>query len=163
MGLALNFWVNPESCGNHEYYENYIRFMAVSDWNGGLGTSFAYIRKTDEGEKMLGFITLRASSYTKIYEGRLHGDPAIEIFNLAVSKDVEHQGIGAALMKFAFSMADKIGRRLIGIRYVTVCADKEAVGFYEKMGFGKIEEYGEIPRDNMNEGCVPMFLRIRQS
>ena len=47
-----------------------------------------------------------------------------------------------------------------GIQYVTLCADQQAVPFYEKLKFGRLDEQGEIPREQWNENCVPMFLRL---
>lgn len=159
-GLAFEFEVNPDSCINNTHYENYIRFVAISDHSSGKGTTFVYIRENDGVKKLLGFITLRATSYIRLHEDRIDGEPALEVFELAVSKDVEHTGIGSALISVAFAEADLINEEHMGVRYITVCADEKSVGFYEKMGFGKIENYGDVPRDYWNEDCVPMTVML---
>ena len=161
-GLAWGFQVDPDSCGNHEHYEEYIRLTAINDHNAGLGTTHAFIRQNEEtGEKkLLGYITLRATSYIKTFEGVMHGSPALEIFELAVDKTVEHEGIGTILVKFALAKAHELNQSEVGIQYVTLCADELAVPFYEKMGFARMDDYGDVPRDNWNVDCVPMFIKL---
>lgn len=160
MGLACDFQVNPDSCGNHEHYEEYIRFIAIGDKTAGMGTTHAFVRDDGTEQKLLGYITLRATSYIKMIDNIPHGSPAIEIFELAVNKDYEKNGIGTILVQFAITLAGELNEGSMGIRYITLCADKLAVPFYEKMGFAKVEDYGEIPRENWNVNCIPMFLKI---
>lgn len=160
-GLAFSFRVNPDSCGNHEHYEQYIRFSALTDHKCGRGTTFVFLSEDDK--KLLGYITLRANSYIKTVDDKPEGDPAMEIFELAVSADVEHNGLGKTLVEYAITLASDIKAQAMGIRYVVVCADKEAVGFYEKIGFGRVADYGDIPRDHWNDNCDPMFLGLPES
>ena len=159
-GLAWEFQVNPSSCGNHEHYEEYIRFIAVSDQASGKGTTHAFIRRTESTEQMIGYITLRATSYTQIIGGTLYGNPAMEIFELAVCSTAEGMHIGTELVKFALVRALELNDSSLGIRYVTLCADPQAVPFYEKLGFGRMDEQGEIPREQWNANCVPMLLKL---
>lgn len=163
IGLAWGFQVNPSSCGNHGHYEEYIRLIATTDRMCGRGTTHVFVRRDDEGEKLLGYITLRATSYTKIIDGTTYGNPAMEIFELAVSKDVEGQHVGTALMKFALTQAMELKETMLGIEYITLCADEMAVPFYEKLGFGRIDSQGEIPREQWNVNCVPMFLKLPET
>ena len=83
IGLAWVFQVNPSSCGNHSHYEDYIRFMALDDRRGGKGVTYAFIRQEEMASSLLGYITLRATSYTETIEGQTYGNPAVEIFELA--------------------------------------------------------------------------------
>jgi len=62
LGLTWLFQVNPDSCGNNEHYENYIKFSALTDKRYGLGTTHALIGEEDGKLILLGFITLRSSS-----------------------------------------------------------------------------------------------------
>ena len=58
----------------------------------------------------------------------------------AVINDLQGKGIGKALMQFAENLA-----RDRGYKRITMHARKNAVGFYEKMGYRKIgEEFQEI-------------------
>ena len=159
-GLAWKFQVNPSSCGNHEHYENYIRLMALTDQQSGKGTTHVFVRRTETTEEILGYITLRATSYTQIIGGKVYGNPALEIFELAVKEGVEGNHIGTELVKFALATALDLNDTTLGIQYVTLCADQQAVPFYEKLRFGRLDEQGEIPREQWNENCVPMFLRL---
>lgn len=159
-GLAWKFQVNPSSCGNHEHYEDYIRFIALGDRSKGKGVTYVFLHNRETSTELLGYITLRATSYIEIIEGKTYGNSALEIFELAVSKDVERQGIGTDLIKFALSKALEWKTSLLGIEYITLCSDANAVPFYEKSGFKRVDEYGEIPRDQWNTNCIPMFLKL---
>lgn len=160
IGLAWKFQVNPSSCGNHEHYEEYIRLIALDDRRRGKGVTYAFLRHSEESVDLLGYITLRATSYIEIMDGKTCGNPALEIFELAVSKDAEKNGIGTDLIKFALAKALEWKSGFLGIEYVTLCSDQKAVPFYEKFGFKRVDEYGEIPREEWNINCIPMFLKL---
>ena len=68
-------------------------------------------------------------------------DPqTVRLRQMAVVDDVQGKGIGRALMQFAENLAR--GR---GYKRITMHARKNAVGFYEKMGYKKFgEEFMEI-------------------
>lgn len=64
----------------------------------------------------------------------------VRLRQMAVVNDLQGKGIGKALMQFAENLA-----RDRGFRKITMHARKNAVGFYEKMGYRKIgEEFNEI-------------------
>lgn len=157
-GLAFGFEVNPESCSNHGHYEFYIRFTAITDHVSGRGTTFVFLN--DDESKILGYITLRSNAFIHKYDRGMEGEPAIEILELAVSKDFERKGVATALFQYAATIAQHVNEKYMGVRYMVVCADKPAEGFYRKMEFERIEEQGEIPRDNWNDNCTPMFIRL---
>ena len=68
-------------------------------------------------------------------------DPeTVRLRQMAVVNDVQGKGIGRALMQFAENLA-----RDRGYKRITMHARKNAVGFYERMGYKKIgEEFEEI-------------------
>ncbi|HEU0109872.1 MAG TPA: GNAT family N-acetyltransferase [Flavisolibacter sp.] len=64
----------------------------------------------------------------------------VRLRQMAVLNDLQGKGIGKALMQFAENLA-----RDRGYRRITMHARKNAIGFYEKMGYKKIgEEFEEI-------------------
>lgn len=64
----------------------------------------------------------------------------VRLRQMAVVNDLQGKGIGKALMQFAENLA-----RDRGFRKITMHARKNALGFYEKMGYRKIgEEFHEI-------------------
>jgi ribosomal protein S18 acetylase RimI-like enzyme len=64
----------------------------------------------------------------------------VRLRQMAVSNDLQGKGIGKALMNFAENIA-----RDRGYRVITMHARKNAVGFYEKMGYKIISpEFVEI-------------------
>ena len=84
-------------------------------------------------------------------------------FELAVDSRFERRGLGTIMVKFAFVRAEKLRNSSLGIQYIALCADPCAVSFYERpeLGFAKIGDYEDIPRDGWNKTCVPMFVRIK--
>ena len=64
----------------------------------------------------------------------------VRLRQMAVINDLQGKGIGRALMQFAENLA-----RDRGYRRITMHARKNALGFYEKMGYRKVgEEFNEI-------------------
>ncbi len=159
-GLAWSFQVNPDSCGNPEHYENYLRLVAITDRKEGNGVTYVVLEEQEENKKICGFVTLRTSSVIKQYEKKVQGEAALEITELAVDKYYEHKGVGKLLLALAVSIANEINTRFASVMHVALCADPMAVPFYKRFGFKKMEEYGDIPRDGWNEDCIPMMLTL---
>ena len=64
----------------------------------------------------------------------------VRLRQMAVLNDLQGKGIGKALMQFAENLA-----RDRGYKKITMHARKNAIGFYEKMGYRKVgEEFQEI-------------------
>lgn len=64
----------------------------------------------------------------------------VRLRQMAVLNDLQGKGIGKALMQFAENLA-----RDRGYKRITMHARKNALGFYEKMGYKKIgKEFEEI-------------------
>ena len=68
-------------------------------------------------------------------------DPqTVRLRQMAVINDLQGKGIGSALMNFAENLA-----RDRGYKRITMHARKNALGFYEKMGYKQVgEEFEEI-------------------
>jgi predicted GNAT family N-acyltransferase len=68
-------------------------------------------------------------------------DPqTVRLRQMAVVNDLQGKGIGKALMNFAENLA-----RDRGYRKITMHARKNAIGFYEKMGYKQVgKEFQEI-------------------
>lgn len=68
------------------------------------------------------------------------GPGTVRLRQMAVLNDLQGKGIGKALMQFAENLA-----RDRGYKRITMHARKNAIGFYEKMGYRRIgEEFEEI-------------------
>lgn len=141
------------------HYENYIRFVALSERKFGQSVTHVCIDK--EKNQLLGYVSIRVTSLiSKDANGTLVVHPSLEISELAVSDSCERMGIGTMLVDVALAISDEIRNNFAGIRYVVVCADPQAVGFYKKLGFGEIRELFETPRDGFNDNCTPMYIQL---
>lgn len=63
--------------------------------------------------------------------------PAVKIARLAVDSDLRESGLklGKQLVDLAVAIASEIVAEHVGCRFVVVDSKKDAVKFYEKMGF----------------------------
>ena len=75
----------------------------------------------------------------------------------------KYKQIGTQMVEFALLTADTLRQEHLGIKYVVLCADPKAVGFYEKLGFGCIEDLYQVPRDGSNSDCVPMYIQLPEN
>jgi ribosomal protein S18 acetylase RimI-like enzyme len=157
-GLAREFQVNPDSCGNHSHYEEYIKYCAVTDYMTGKGRT--YIILNEDPQEIIGFVTLRASSLVDVGGKPISGRSAVEITELAVSANYEKQGYGKMLTDLALTIVDTMRTEYLGIEYITLCSDPQSVPFYSHIGFSKIADYYEIPREGWNENCIPMAMKL---
>ena len=143
VGLAWTFQVSPDSCNNPDYYTQYIRFNALSNHIKGMGVTHILIDTAKQN--IAGFITLRATSLVSEGTDKIKlVEPAIEIAELAVDAKYERQGIGSALIGIAIDVSDELRKKVIGIRHIVVCADKSAIEFYKKLGFGELSSLYEV-------------------
>lgn len=158
VGLAGQFSVNPSSCENGEFYKRYLQFSALHDLHTGKNTTHLFI--DEEANRIMGFVSLRASAIISEGEGgSMRGTPALEVSVLAVDKDYAGQGVGRALIDYVIYRADELHKSYVGLQYIVLAADKNAVGFYEHMDFEPIESrWNQIPKENWSANCVPMFL-----
>ena len=162
-GIAKNFRVNPKHCDNPDHYQNYIWQNCFTDHLQGMGVTHVFVDKDNREKKIAGYITLRGNSLImESGENYKLGYPALEIAELAVDKKYEGQNLGTDMVKFAINEAIALNEQSVGFKYVILCADPCAVGFYEKgeLGFQKIYTYQEIPREYRNSNCTPMMLKI---
>ena len=94
-GLAMNFQVNPDSCDNPEHYENYLRFIALTDKRIGRGITHVLIddETRDGSETIIGFVALRTSSLISKNDDEITGRAAIEITEIAKINTTKEKGL----------------------------------------------------------------------
>lgn len=160
--LAWRFHVNPASCENPWHYESFLRLNAIEEHLSGRGVT--HICVDPDKQNIAGFITLRATSIVNSCDGVMYVQPALEIAELAVSKDYERQGVGTQLVDISIWVANKLNDSFIGIQSIVLCADKCAIGFYEnpKIGFGKLEDHYDVLHDGWNNNCIPMYMNLHK-
>lgn len=129
-GLCYSFFANPDKCSNPQFFEDYLKFNSLNDLKSGQGTTYLYIDDIKPGErKIMGYITLRSSSFIKdLGESKKFGFAALEIAELAVSKDYSGQGIGTDMVLDAINIANEINE-LASIKYIVLCAEKQPSHF----------------------------------
>ena len=159
--LLWTFNVNPNKCVHPEYYSNYLKFQAKLNFQQGLAVTYFVV--DEKNNRIMGFVSLKTSSLLCTSDDNVKiGSPALEISILAVDKEYENNSVGSNLVKFALAMATKL-KEHVGIKYLLLCSDEKAVDFYcnKRHGFAKIDSFSDIPRENGNINCVPLFVEIK--
>ena len=109
-----------------------------------------------ENEKFIGFYTLDSFSIVKgefenyKISGLPPNVPVIKLSMLGIDKSRQKQGLGKRLLKDAFLRIIEISK-LAGCAGIYLLAEKEAIPFYESLGF-KVLKRDIVP--------LPMFLNI---
>lgn len=105
---------------------------------------------------------------TKCSALKIRGDkifslcPSVEIAVLCVDDRYRYMGIGQAIIKHILQEVYKI-RKIAGVQFVTLFALEEAVEFYEKLDFRKLEKDMKILFAPVHKKCVPMYFTLPHS
>jgi GNAT superfamily N-acetyltransferase len=118
------------------------RYAAQNQFKHYIGTT--YVAHDDQGA-ILGFVTVTASAIEVADLPPALGLrlpryplPVLRIARLAVGDTAQGQGVGSALLRFAFNLALSL-RDDLGCVGVVVDAKADARSFYEKLGFEPLQ------------------------
>lgn len=126
--------------GNIDLDRFFQRYAGQNQFRHHIGTTWVAVR---EG-RILGFATLSAAH---LEVGELPAAlrrklpayplPVLRLARLAVAEEAKGLGVGRALLHAVFTLAWRMADDL-GCVGVVVDAKPEAVGFYERLGFGAL-------------------------
>lgn len=98
-------------------------------------------------ERVAGYIALLADSITLEESERqwlihknvtVHQIPALKVGRLGIHRDLQRQGMGSALMKYAVGVAFRMNTEIgVGCRFITLDAYPKSIEFYLRLGFVK--------------------------
>jgi predicted N-acetyltransferase YhbS len=136
------------------------RFAGQNQFRHYIGVTYVAV----DGAAILGFVTVTAASLeTSTLSPAVRKKvpayplPVLRLARLAVVESVKGQGVGSALLRFVFILAQEMAG-LLGCVGVVVDAKPEAVAFYERYGFVALE--GEAGHLSDRPEPTPMFLEI---
>lgn len=146
--------------GNIELDRFFLLYAGQNQFRHHLGST--YIAVDDGG--VLGFATVTPSelAVTMLPPARRkrlpqYPLPVLRLARLAVDERAKGQGVGRLLLESVFDLALRMADD-IGCVGIVVDAKKDAVSFYEKLGFAPLETVkgllGERPEP------LPMFLPV---
>lgn len=146
--------------GNIELDRFFVRYAGQNQFRHHIGTTYVAV---DEVGFIAGFTTVVASELapdrTGLKTRRLpkYPLPVLRLARLAVDERARGRGVGNLLLRAVLVLARQMAEDL-GCIGVVVDAKPEAIAFYEKLGFLRLEvvagELGDRPQ------LVPMFLQI---
>ena len=149
--------------GNADLDRFFARYAGQNQFRHHLGTTYVAI---DPAGGIAGFATVAASEISpaampESKRKRLPGYPlpVLRLARLAVDDRAKGQGVGRLLLQAVLGLGQKMSEEL-GCVGVVVDAKPEAVAFYEKLGFTRLElaagELGDRPQP------VALFLSIAE-
>jgi GNAT superfamily N-acetyltransferase len=146
--------------GDIELDRFFQRYAGQNQFRHHIGTT--YVAVIDK--RITGFVTvsmgeLSVENITKVLRKRLpaYPLPILRIARLAVDLNFQKQGIGKLLLKAMLELAFKL-RDQAGCTGVVVDAKPDAVNFYSRYGFSKIDAITGMLGDRPEP--VPMWLPI---
>ena len=174
--VKAGMWEVPGDfkCSKPEFAE-YLDVAAPYDQQQRMGRMYWAVRK----DKIVGYMMLAMGHVGKRRQADLGIDtygpvPALVIARLATDERHERSGIGRRMTYYAVGLA---GRMVLeaGCRLVLADSDRDAVGFYEKMGFVRFSERpssgrgGAAPEPRSRAGggadggggLVPMYFDMK--
>ncbi len=149
--------------GNPDLDRFFARYAAQNQFRHHIGTTYVAI---DDAGAIVGFATVAAAEIeaekmpaTRRKRLPKYPLPALRLARLAVDERAKGQGVGSVLLRAVLVLARQLADD-IGCVGVVVDAKPEAVAFYEKLGFLRLEvvagELGDRPQP------LPMFLELGQ-
>ena len=147
--------------GNMDLDRFFIRYAGQNQFRHHLGTTYVAV----DNETIQGFATVAAAhievaDLPKAIRSRFpqYPLPVLRLVRLAVDQSFQGLGIGRALLKYIFYLAWEMSANF-GCVGVVVDAKPEAIAFYSRYGFEKLEviqgKLGDRPEP------TPMFLALR--
>lgn len=137
--------------GHAELDDFFRRSAGQNQFRHHIGVSYVAVTRAESGaaESILGFVTV--TSATLDADALPNGKPmppypipVLRLARLAVDRAVQGIGIGRALLRFVFELAER-QRDDVGCAGVLVDAKPESVNFYESYGFVRLDTLaGEI-------------------
>lgn len=147
--------------GNIELDRYFQRYAGQNQFRHHIGTT--YIAVT--GARIRGFVTVSpgevtANSLRQAIRARLpaYPLPVLRLSRLAVDTRDKRHGVGSLLLHSMFALALDLRDRF-GCTGVLVDAKADAVGFYERLGFLRLDPVSGVLGDRPEP--VPMFLPIQ--
>jgi GNAT superfamily N-acetyltransferase len=146
--------------GNVEIDRFFLRFAGQNQFRHHIGTTYVAI----DGATIAGFATVVASELTvaalpvaKRRKLPAYPLPVLRLARLGVDERCQGRGVGSALLRAVFMLAHRMAGD-VGCVGVVVDAKREAVAFYEKLGFIALGvesgHLGDRPEPS------PMFLEL---
>jgi GNAT superfamily N-acetyltransferase len=149
--------------GNADLDRFFARYAGQNQFRHHIGTTYVAIAA---GGAIAGFATVSASELSpdsmpasKAKRLPRYPLPVLRLARLAVDDGSRGQGVGSLLLRAVFEIAARMADDF-GCVGVAVDAKPEAVAFYDRLGFIRLEvvagELGDRPQP------LPMFLELGQ-
>ena len=147
--------------GNVELDRFFLRYAGQNQFRHHIGTSYVAV---DADGRIVGFATVSASEIapealdpTKRKRVPKYPIPVLRLARLAVDERAMRKGVGSLLLRAVFFLAQQMAKD-VGCVGVLVDAKSEAVAFYERLGFVRLDtvsgELGDRPP------TLAMFLEL---
>ncbi|MDF2633496.1 MAG: GCN5-related N-acetyltransferase [Pelosinus sp.] len=155
---------------SHEYQNQIMRFKSaytpllhflqidalVYEESGNTCTTLYFEKDTNQ---LVGFCSIKSSSLKLRGNNILSLCPSIEIAALCIHDEYRYMGIGQTIFTHTIQGIYAL-KKMVGIQLVTLFALPEAVAFYQKFNFRKLEKGMKIFYSSAHKRCIPMYFPL---
>ena len=149
--------------GNVELDRFFLRYAGQNQFRHHIGTTYVSVDATGT---IAGFATVTASELAvgavpdALRKGRpRYPLPVLRLARLAVDARARGKGVGGLLLRAVLLLARRMAGE-VGCVGVVVDAKPEAVAFYERLGFLRLDAVAGLLGDRPEP--LPMFLELGQ-
>ncbi len=146
------------NCGDDTLNFYFRKFAGQNQFRHHVGVTYVAV----VNDAISGFATVSPASMDAdtLPNGRklpFFPVPVLRIARLAVDVSLQGRGIGKALLRFCFELAERL-RDEYGCVGLVVDAKRQAISFYEQFGFVKVDAVSGL--DENVPPPVPMYLPL---
>lgn len=148
-------------CGNPDLDRFFLRYAGQNQFRHHIGTTYVAV---GEDGIIAGFATITASEISPeaIRSGKSlprYPIPVLRLARLAVDERFKGAGVGGLLLRSVFSLAKQMASD-VGCAGIVVDSKTEAIGFYAKLGFIRLDSTTGTLGDRPEP--IPMFLPLSE-
>lgn len=113
---------------------DFLKNSSLKEYENKIPSSHILI---DDNEMLIGFYTIKVIYFDYSENNESH-PYCLNLEYIAIDKDKQCKGLGSNLLRYIIKDMKDISDK-IGVRILTVASVDDKVGWYEKLGFNRIE------------------------
>ncbi|EIW15485.1 MULTISPECIES: GNAT family N-acetyltransferase [Pelosinus] len=125
-----------------------------------IGNTCTTLFFESNANELVGFCSTKCSSLKIKGRKIISLCPSVEIAALCIDDHYRYLGIGQAIFNHTIQQIYKI-KTMVGVQFITLFSLPEAVAFYQKFGFRRLEKKGmKVLYTSVHECCIPMYFPL---
>jgi GNAT superfamily N-acetyltransferase len=156
----LSYEYQKQIMSFHSAYTPLLQFLQADAFHyeeiGNTCTTLFFANDTNE---LVGFCSTKCSSLKFKGEKIISLCPSVEVAALCIDDNYRYLGIGHAILNYTIQQVYTI-QKIVGVQFITLFALPEAVAFYQKCDFCKLEKGIKVLYTSAHKYCIPMYFAL---